>query len=102
MSFAEIKRFYPEGKIRYASTLVDDLGKNYDNTRPGVIFDLHFTYLLNKNFALRSLNYIVPYDDTNNDGTTQNYEFNQRFTRASFNFFRCPKFKFWRINCKIF
>ena len=78
MSFAEIKRFYPEGKIRYASTLVDDLGKNYDNTRPGVIFDLHFTYLLNKNFALRSLNYIVPYDDTNNDGTTQNYEFNQR------------------------
>ena len=39
---------------------------------------IHFTYLLNKNFALRSLNYIVPYDDTNNDGTTQNYEFNQR------------------------
>ena len=73
MSFAEIKRFYPEGKIRYASTLVDDLGKNYDNTRPGVIFDLHFTYLLNKNFALRSLNYIVPYDDTKNDGTTQNF-----------------------------
>ena len=31
MSFAEIKRFYPEGKIRYASTLVDDLGENYDN-----------------------------------------------------------------------
>ena len=44
MSFAEIKRFYPEGKIRYASTLVDDLGKNYDNTRPGVIFDLHFSF----------------------------------------------------------
>jgi len=42
MSFAEIKRFYPEGKIRYYSTLVDDLGKNYDNTRTGLTFGLHF------------------------------------------------------------
>ena len=75
---AETKRFYPEGKIRYFTTLIDDLGTNYNNTRPGSVLDLHFTYLLNKNFAIRSVNYIVNYDDTVNDGTEQNFEFNQR------------------------
>ena len=75
---AETKRFYPEGKIRYFTTLIDDLGSNYNNTRPGLVLDLHFTYLLNKNFAIRSVNNIINYDDTVNDGTEQNFEFNQR------------------------
>jgi len=75
---AETKRFYPEGKIRYFTTIIDDLGSNYNNTRPGLVLDLHFTYLLNKNFAIRSVNNIINYDDTVNDGTEQNFEFNQR------------------------
>ena len=44
---AETKRFYPEGKIRYFTTLIDDLGSNYNNTRSGLVLDLHFSYLLN-------------------------------------------------------
>lgn len=75
---AETKRFYPEGKIRYFTTIIDDLGSNYNNTRPGLVLDLHFTYLLNKNFAIRSVNNIINYDDTVNDGTEQKLEFNQR------------------------
>ena len=34
--------------------------------------------MLNKNFAIRSVNNIINYDDTVNDGTEQNFEFNQR------------------------
>jgi len=75
---AEIKKFYPEGKIRYFTTLISDGGTNYNNTRPGLVIDSHFTYLLNKNFAIRSVNYIINYDDTVNDGTEQNFEFDQR------------------------
>jgi len=75
---AETKKFYPEGKIRYFTTLISDGGTNYNNTRPGLVIDSHFTYLLNKNFAIRSVNHIINYDDTVNDGTEQNFEFDQR------------------------
>ena len=75
---AETKKFYPEGKISYFTTLISDGGTNYNNTRPGLVIDSHFTYLLNKNFAIRSVNHIINYDDTVNDGTEQNFEFDQR------------------------
>jgi len=58
---AETKNFYPEGKVRYFTTLISDGGTNYNNTRPGLVIDSHFTYLLNKNFAIRSVNDIINY-----------------------------------------
>ena len=41
---ADIRDIKVEGRLRYFSTLVDDLGTRYDDTRPGPALDLHFTY----------------------------------------------------------
>ena len=42
--YADISKLKVDGRIRYFSTLVDNLGKDYDSARPGPVLDLHFTY----------------------------------------------------------
>ena len=48
---ADISNLKVNGQIRYFSTLVDDLGQRYDDTRPGPALDLHFTYPINENLS---------------------------------------------------
>ena len=43
---ADITKLKVDGRVRYFTTLVDDLGTRYDDTRPGPALDLHFTYPL--------------------------------------------------------
>ena len=76
--FAEIRNIEMEGRIRYFSTLVDDLGTRYDDTRPGPALDLHFNIPLTDNLSIKSLNYIINYNDTTSGDETMNTEFNQR------------------------
>ena len=60
---ADIKKIKFNGKIRYFSTLVNDYGVNYDDTRPGPVLDLHFTYPINEKLSVKSFNYIINYND---------------------------------------
>ena len=60
----DIKDIKVEGRLRYFSTLVDDLGTRYDDTRPGPALDLHFTYPFIENLFIKNFNYIVNYNDT--------------------------------------
>ena len=41
---SDISNLKVNGQIRYFSTLVDDLGTRYDDTRPGPALDIHLTY----------------------------------------------------------
>ena len=75
---ADIKDIKVEGRLRYFSTLVDDLGTRYDDTRPGPALDLHFTYPVSENLSIKSFNYIVNYNDTMSGDETANIEYNQR------------------------
>jgi len=75
---ADIQDIKVEGRLRYFSTLVDDLGTRYDDTRPGPALDLHFTYPVSENLSIKSFNYIVNYNDTTSGDETANIEYNQR------------------------
>src|SRR6056300_239526 len=75
---ADINKLKVDGRIRYFTTLVDDLGTRYDDTRPGPALDLHFTYPLTDNLSIKSFNYIINYNDTTSGDETMNTEFNQR------------------------
>ena len=61
---SDISSLKVNGQIRYFSTLVDDLGTRYDDTRPGPALDLHFTYPINENLSIKSFNYVINYNDT--------------------------------------
>ena len=75
---ADISNIKIDGQIRYFSTLVDDLGQRYDDTRSGPALDLHFTYPINENFFIKSFNYVINYNDTTSGDETANIRYNQR------------------------
>ena len=75
---SDISNLKVNGQIRYFSTLVDDLGQRYDDTRPGPALDLHFTYPINENLSINSFNYIINYNDTTSGDETANIRYNQR------------------------
>jgi len=75
---SDISSLKVNGQIRYFSTLVDDLGTRYDDTRPGPALDLHFTYQINENLSVKSFNYVINYNDTISGDETANIRFNQR------------------------
>ena len=69
---ADISNLKVNGQIRYFSTLVDDLGARYDDTRPGPALDLHFTYPINDNLSVKSFNNVINYNDTTSGDETAN------------------------------
>jgi len=75
---SDISNLKVNGQIRYFSTLVDDLGTRYDDTRPGPALDLHFTYPINENLSVKSFNYVINYNDTTSGDETANIRYNQR------------------------
>jgi hypothetical protein len=75
---ADIEKIKFNGKIRYFSTLVNDYGVNYDDTRPGPVLDLHFTYPINEKLSVKSFNYIINYNDAASGDETVNTHFNQK------------------------
>ena len=75
---ADISKLEVNGQIRYFSTLVDDLGERYDDTRSGPALDLHFTYPINKNLSINSFNYVINYNDTTSGDETANIRYNQK------------------------
>ena len=75
---ADISNLKVNGQIRYFSTLVDDLGQRYDDTRPGPALDLHFSYPINENLSVKSFNYVINYNDTTSGDETANIRYNQR------------------------
>ena len=75
---ADIEKIKFNGKIRYFSTLVNDYGVNYDDTRPGPVLDLHFTYPINENLSVKSFNNVINYNDTTSGDETANIRYNQR------------------------
>ena len=75
---ADIEKIKFNGKIRYFSTLVNDYGVNYDDTRPGPVLDLHFTYPINEKLSIKSFNYVINYNDTTSGDETANIRYNQR------------------------
>ena len=75
---SDISNIKVNGQIRYFSTLVDDLGTRYDDTRPGPALDLHFTYPINENLSIKSFNYVINYNDTTSGDETANIRYNQR------------------------
>ena len=77
-TYADISKLKVDGRIRYFSTLVDNLGKDYDSARPGPVLDLHFTYPISQKLLIKNLNYFVNYNDTTSDDKTMNIEINQR------------------------
>ena len=52
---SDISNLKVNGQIRYFSTLVDDLGTRYDDTRPGPALDLHFTYPINESLIFLAI-----------------------------------------------
>ena len=74
----DISNIKVNGQLRYFSTLVDDLGTRYDDTRPGPALDLHFTYPINNNLSIKSFNYVINYNDTTSGDETANIRYNQR------------------------
>ena len=77
-ALADLSNVKIEGQVRYFSTLVDDLGTRYDDTRSGPALDLHFTYPINKNLAIKSYNYVINFNDTTSGDETANIRYNQR------------------------
>ena len=77
-TYADISKLKVDGRIRYFSTLVDNLGKDYDSARPGPVLDLHFTYSISQKLLIKNLNYFVNYNDTTSGDETMNIEINQR------------------------
>ena len=76
---ADISKLKVDGRVRYYSTLVDNLGKNYDSARPGPVLDLHFTYPITPKLFIKNLNYFfVNFNDTTSGDETINLEINQR------------------------
>ena len=75
---SDISNLKVNGQIRYFSTLVDDLGQRYDDTRPGPALDLHFTYPINESLSIKSFNYVINYNDTTSGDETANIRYNQR------------------------
>ena len=75
---ADIEKIKFNGKIRYFSTLVNDYGVNYDDTRPGPVLDLYFTYPINEKLTVKSFNYIVNYNDATSGDETVNTHYNQK------------------------
>ena len=75
---SDISNIKVNGQIRYFSTLVDDLGTRYDDTRPGPALDLHFTYPISENLSIKSFNYVINYNDTTSGDETANIRYNQR------------------------
>jgi hypothetical protein len=75
---ADIEKIKFNGKIRYFSTLVNDYGVNYDDTRPGPVLDLHFTYPINEKLSVKSFNYIINYNDAISGDETANIKYNQK------------------------
>ena len=75
---ADIEKIKFNGKIRYFSTLVNDSGVNYDDTRPGPVLDLHFTYPINEKLSVKSFNYIINYNDATSGDQTANIKYNQK------------------------
>ena len=75
---ADISKLKVNGQVRYFSTLVDDLGTRYDDTRPGPALDLHFTYPVNENLFVKSFNNFINYNDTTSGDETANIRCNQR------------------------
>ena len=75
---ADISELKVNGQVRYFSTLVDDLGTRYDDTRPGPALDLHLTYPINEKLTIKSFNYIINYNDTTSGDETANIRYNQR------------------------
>jgi hypothetical protein len=75
---ADIEKIKFNGKIRYFSTLVNDYGVNYDDTRPGPVLDLHFTYPINEKLSVKSFNYIINYNDATSGDETANIKYNQK------------------------
>ena len=75
-------------KLKYYTTHVDDLGYNYNSSRPGLNLQLHFFYPLAENVKIKSLNYISEGEDEFQDDKTYNFKFNQKlaidFTFNSF------------------
>ena len=52
---SDILNLKVDGQIRYFSTLVDDLGTRYDDTRPGPALDLHLLIQSMKTYLLKVL-----------------------------------------------
>ena len=75
---SDISNIKVNGQIRYFSTLVDDLGTRYDDTRPGPALDLQITYPINENLSIKSFNYMINYNDTTSGDETANIRYNQR------------------------
>ena len=75
---ADISKIKIDGRLRYFSTLVDNLGKDYDSARPGPVLDLHFSYPVSPKFVIKNLNYFVNYNDTTSGDEEMNVEINQR------------------------
>lgn len=76
--YGEVNKLQMDGRVRYFSTLVDDLGTRYDDTRPGPVLDLNFTYPINDNLSIKNFNNIINYEDTTSGDETMNIEINQR------------------------
>jgi hypothetical protein len=77
-SWADISKLKMDGRLRYFTTLVDDLGTNVNSARPGTVLDLHFTYPISENIFLKSINFIHDAEDSTSGDETYNLEFNQR------------------------
>ena len=75
---ADISKIKVDGRLRYFSTLVDNLGKDYDSARPGPVLDLHFSYPVSPKFVIKNFNYFVNYNDTTSGDEEMNVEINQR------------------------
>ena len=75
---ADISKIKIDGRLRYFSTLVDNLGKDYDSARPGPVLDLHFSYPISSKFVVKNFNYFVNYNDTTSGDEEMNLEINQR------------------------
>lgn len=75
---ADFSKIKIDGRLRYFSTLVDNLGKDYDSARPGPVLDLHFSYPVTPKFVIKNFNYFVNYNDTTSGDEEMNVEINQR------------------------
>ena len=75
---ADFSKIKIDGRLRYFSTLVDNLGKDYDSARPGPVLDLHFSYPVTPKFVIKNFNYVVNYNDTTSGDEEMNVEINQR------------------------
>ena len=75
---ADISKIKVDGRLRYFSTLVDNLGKDYDSARPGPVLDLHLSYPVSPKFVIKNFNYFVNYNDATSGDEEMNLEINQR------------------------